>query len=66
MIWSNLGPNGGPSMSATKRRVDGFDYLYQRGHSYEVRVQVPRGLRPIVGKGELGRNYGAGITVPVS
>ena len=46
-------------MSASKRRVEGYDYLYQRGHSYEVRLQVPRPLRPAVGKGELKRSLGA-------
>ncbi|WP_226019754.1 site-specific integrase [Novosphingobium sp. FKTRR1] len=45
-------------MSASKRRVEGYDYLYQRGHSYEVRLQVPRPLRPAVGKGELKRSLG--------
>jgi integrase len=45
-------------MSASKRRVEGYDYLYQRGHSYEVRLQVPRPLRPIVGKGELKKSLG--------
>ncbi|WP_421854397.1 DUF6538 domain-containing protein [Novosphingobium sp.] len=45
-------------MSASKRRVEGYDYLYQRGHSYEVRLQVPRPLRPTVGKGELKKSLG--------
>lgn len=46
-------------MSASKRRVEGYDYLYQRGHSYEVRLQVPRPLRPVVGKGELKKSLGS-------
>lgn len=45
-------------MSASKRRVEGYDYLYHRGHSYEVRLQVPRPLRPVVGKGELKKSLG--------
>ncbi|MEI6643954.1 MAG: phage integrase SAM-like domain-containing protein [Novosphingobium sp.] len=46
-------------MSASKRRVEGYDYLYQRGHSYEVRVQVPQPLKAIVGKGELKKSLGS-------
>ncbi|GGN51413.1 integrase [Novosphingobium indicum] len=45
-------------MSATKRKVEGFDYLYLRGRSYEVRLQVPKALRVHVGKGELKRSLG--------
>ncbi|EJL22428.1 site-specific integrase [Novosphingobium sp. AP12] len=45
-------------MRATKRRVPGFEYLYSRGRSYEVRLQVPRPVRGIVGKGELKRSLG--------
>jgi integrase len=45
-------------MGAPKRRVEGFSYLYERGKSYEVRVQVPRPLRPAVGKGELKKSLG--------
>lgn len=45
-------------MSATKLRVPGFQYLYSRGRSYEVRLQVPRPMRVIVGKGELKRSLG--------
>ncbi|MFA6220395.1 MAG: site-specific integrase [Erythrobacter sp.] len=45
-------------MNPSKRRVEGFDYLYQRGGSFEVRVQVPRALRPTVGKGELKKSLG--------
>lgn len=45
-------------MSNGKRRVEGFDYLYQRGGSFEVRLQVPRPLRQAVGKGELKKSLG--------
>jgi hypothetical protein len=45
-------------MSAEKRRIEGFAYLYQRGGSFEVRVQVPRTLRAAVGKGELKKSLG--------
>jgi integrase len=45
-------------MSKNKRRVEGFDYLYQRGGSFEVRLQVPRPLRDAVGKGELKKSLG--------
>jgi len=45
-------------MSANKRRIEGFAYLYQRGSSFEVRVQVPRPLRATVGKGELKKSLG--------
>ncbi|HWK63705.1 MAG TPA: DUF6538 domain-containing protein [Rhizobiaceae bacterium] len=45
-------------MNNSKRRVAGFKYLYQRGTSFEVRVQVPRTLRPSVGKGELKKSLG--------
>lgn len=45
-------------MNATKRKVEGFDYLYLRGRSYEVRLQVPKALRVHVGKGELKRSLG--------
>ena len=45
-------------MNPSRRKVDGFDYLYQRGGSFEVRVQVPRALRPAVGKGELKKSLG--------
>lgn len=46
-------------MNPRKRRVDGFDYLYQRGGSFEVRLQVPRPLRDAVGKGELKKSLGS-------
>lgn len=45
-------------MNPSKRRVEGFDFLYIRGRSYEVRVQVPRPLRTSVGKWELKKSLG--------
>lgn len=45
-------------MTNGKRRVEGFKYLYERGASFEVRVQVPRPLRIAVGKGELKKSLG--------
>ncbi len=50
-------------MSANKRRIEGFAYLYQRGRSFEVRVQVPRPLRAAVGKGELKKSLGGDFSV---
>lgn len=49
-------------MSNSKRRVEGFNYLYQRGGSFEVRLQVPRPLRDAVGKGELKKSLGGDFT----
>lgn len=45
-------------MTNSKRRVEGYDYLYERGASFEVRVQVPQPLRKAVGKGELKKSLG--------
>lgn len=45
-------------MTNSRRRVQGFKYLYERGASFEVRVQVPRPLRMDVGKGELKKSLG--------
>lgn len=50
-------------MNNGKRRVAGFKYLYQRGASFEVRVQVPRPLRQAVGKGELKKSLGGDFVV---
>lgn len=42
----------------SKRRVPGYDYLYEVGRSLVVRVQVPSALRPALGKGELKKSFG--------
>ncbi|MEW9853591.1 DUF6538 domain-containing protein [Novosphingobium rhizovicinum] len=47
-------------MRQSKRRVEGYKYLYERRRSFEVRVQVPHPLRPAVGKGELKQSLGKG------
>lgn len=46
-------------MTQSKRRVEGYDYLYERGRSFEVRVQVPQPLKAAVGKGELKKSLGS-------
>ncbi|WP_447931870.1 tyrosine-type recombinase/integrase [Sphingopyxis fribergensis] len=43
---------------SSKRRVLGYDYLYEVGGSLVVRVQVPRAVRPALGKGELKKSFG--------
>lgn len=45
-------------MNQNPTRVEGHDYLYQRGRRYVVRVQVPRELRLVVGRGELKKSLG--------
>ncbi|WP_448140590.1 tyrosine-type recombinase/integrase [Sphingopyxis fribergensis] len=45
-------------MNQNPTRVEGHDYLYQRGRRYVVRVQVPRELRLAVGRGELKKSLG--------
>jgi integrase len=49
-------------MTQSKRRVEGYDYLYERGRSFEVRVQVPQPLKAVVGKGELKKSLGSDFT----
>lgn len=49
-------------MTNSKRRVEGYDYLYVRGTSFEVRVQVPLPLRKALGKGELKKSLGSDFT----
>lgn len=41
-----------------KKRVSGYDYLYEVGRSLVVRVQVPSAVRPVLGKGELKKSFG--------
>lgn len=45
-------------MAVKRRRVEGCEYLYELGRSYEVRLQVPRNLHAIVGKTELKKSLG--------
>ncbi|KGB55030.1 Phage integrase [Sphingopyxis sp. LC81] len=41
-----------------KKRVPGYDYLYEVGRSLVVRVQVPSAVRSVLGKGELKKSFG--------
>lgn len=50
-------------MSASKQSVKGCRYLYRRGGSYEVRVQVPPALRHIIGKGELKKTLTGSLDI---
>ena len=48
-------------MNSSILKVEGYRYLRQRGGSLEVRLQVPKRLRPIVGKGELKKSLGGDL-----
>ena len=50
-------------MSQNPARLEGHDYLYQRGRRYVVRVQVPHGLRPMIGQGEFKRSLGGDLLI---
>ena len=50
-------------MSQNPARLEGHDYLYQRGRRYVVRVQVPHGLRPVIGQGEFKRSLGGDLLI---
>ncbi len=47
------------------RKVEGYDYLYQRGSKYLVRMQVPEPLRALLGKGELKKSLGGDLSEAV-
>ncbi len=50
-------------MSKKWKRVPGYPYVYERGSTYSVRVQVPRDVRGQIGKGELKRSLGGDFSV---
>ena len=45
------------------QKIQGFDYLYQRGSRYVVRMQVPLPLQGAVGRRELKKSLGADFGV---
>lgn len=48
-------------MSYPAKRVPGYDYLYERGRRFTVRVQVPRHLKTVLGKGEFKKSVGGDL-----
>lgn len=50
-------------MSQKPRGVPGFEYLYNRGGRFTVRVQVPSDLRGVLGKGEFKKSLGGDFSV---
>lgn len=50
-------------MSQNARAIPGCDYLYERGRRYTVRVQVPRELKTVIGKGEFKKSLGGDLSL---
>ena len=45
------------------RKIDGVEYLYQRGSTYVVRVQVPSEVQATLGRTELKKSLGGDFNV---